>query len=165
MRLFYLQGNHYYGGTFKKKYIHFTDGIFYFLPQANWFERSINLGHLKEILRVFEDCYLVETGYRKVPNGGYIPEYKLSIPRSQAHNRINRFKMALTVLAHSQFETQTNRIRRWVPCQSIRFLNSPQNHRFSPLLQRKRSRCWSNQIPQILNTNPRLSPKKRFQCS
>jgi hypothetical protein len=59
--------------------------------------RSIELEQLRRILAVMERYYVVETGYKRVPHGGYIPEYKLSIPHSETHNRISRFQKALQV--------------------------------------------------------------------
>jgi hypothetical protein len=60
-------------------------------------DRSIELGHLSRILSVMPEYYTLETGYKKLSQGGYKPEYKLSIPKSQNYNRITRFKRVLKV--------------------------------------------------------------------
>lgn len=70
-------------------------------PGVSRWRRSIELRHLSGILGVFEDYYILETGYRKLVHGGYKSEYKLSIPKSQNHNRVNRFKDAINVLSSS----------------------------------------------------------------
>ena len=59
--------------------------------------RSVTLEQVKAILSVFRDYYVIETGYRKVTQGGYVPEYKFSIPTSQSHNRLSRFEKAVQV--------------------------------------------------------------------
>ena len=121
MKWFYLQENHYYGIKFKKKFILFINGTPQFLD-VGWC-RSIELNHLSGILSVFEDYYIVETGYRKVPHGGYKSEYKLSIPKSQLHNRINRFKSAINVTSFLTLRliVDKSRVRvysSWTSCET-----------------------------------------------
>jgi hypothetical protein len=43
------------------------------------------------------EYYTIETGYRKLAQGGYRPEYKLSIPKSQQRDRANRFRKVMQV--------------------------------------------------------------------
>jgi hypothetical protein len=44
------------------------------------------------------EYYIVGIGYKKIPHGGYKPDYQLSIPESEKHNRRQRFKIMLEVL-------------------------------------------------------------------
>lgn len=44
------------------------------------------------------EYYHIETGYRKLTQGGYKLEYQLSIPDSQRHNRIKRLQNRLESL-------------------------------------------------------------------
>ena len=42
------------------------------------------------------EYYHIETGYKRLLEGGYRPEYQLSIPQSQRHNRTKRLQNCLT---------------------------------------------------------------------
>ena len=59
--------------------------------------RSIELEHLKGILNILPELYRLETGFKRLPTGGFKSEYKLSIPPDQTQVRRFRFKLALKV--------------------------------------------------------------------
>jgi hypothetical protein len=68
-------------------------------------ERNITLEHLRMMMAAFDvekrDFYTIGTGYKKMTQGGYTPEYKVSIPEHQRRNRIRRFQHAIYVPSSS----------------------------------------------------------------
>ena len=60
-------------------------------------DRSIELEDLARILAVKEDLYTIDVCYKKLPQGGYVSEYKLSITESPNHDRISRFQALVNV--------------------------------------------------------------------
>ena len=85
------------------------------------------------------DFYTIETGWKKLPQGGYTPEYKLSIAQHQRINRIRRFQYAIYVSSPAPFpekETHAYRIRQ-NPCMS-EYALPPLNEHPAPLTNPKK---------------------------
>ena len=114
MNPFCLRGHLFFGLLFKRKFTLFTSGKSHAFPaflvsfsRLFWIadsllgNRSITLEHLRRMMAAFQeahrDFYSIETGWKKLPQGGYRPEYKLSIAQHQRINRIRRFQYAIYV--------------------------------------------------------------------
>lgn len=63
------------------------------------------------------EYYHIETGYKRLSQGGYKPEYKLSIPKSQNQHRSKRLQSRLEVTI-AQLKLKYS---LWALCLSIHF--------------------------------------------